>query len=212
MTRHWMKEITGTMLRDFKGKIRTKELDDNGKALLSKLGVTVNKITEPYVVGVNFNLFGKDMSGIGMRNDNGGVEYVDDVFNNPVTIGRRGLTTIKGDSTVTAKQCCIFSSFIDWLAYVDFPNKYIFGIPDNGLYTDCYILNDPSNFLSLLIRSDLYTRVNLFMPVSDYGKVLTSTLESRHGRSIVDCSVFYATCKDFAEYARKFKGDKALLL
>ena len=103
------------------------------------------------------------------------------------TIIRRGLLTFRLYREVPTSQCCLFASFIDYLAYKTLlDGNYGFPLP----CCDCIIMNSPDNFIEMMINSDEYTVVHCCFPNTMMGRTMEKTLMKRNPHAVSHSSSY----------------------
>lgn len=90
-----------------------------------------------------------------------------------------------------------FSNFMDYLAYLSLSKDGKIALPKE---CDCIILNHHFNLSHFLVESEEYEEVNLFLPNSSAGKVLTRTIMDRNPAA-VDWSGSYIHFQSLRSYA-----------
>lgn len=160
-----------------------KNLEDMGYAPLSL----------PYeVYGIDCSSLNRVRHGIGIRNQNGGVEFINfDLMRSPTTIHRKGISKIK-DSNNKSNTCCVFANFLDFMAFSTMRKETAKVFPCGTF--DHIILNHPRNVISFLVESEFYDHIHLFLPNTVAGKCLARTIMSRK-TSITDWSCLYSHYK-----------------
>lgn len=88
-----------------------------------------------------------------------------------------------------SKDCCVFADVLDYLAYRHLTNEnQADGFPRS---CDCVVLNDPRNFLKLLLRCDVYDHIYCFFPDTIAGKTMEETLIERKGAHAESMTYLY---------------------
>ncbi|MCW4075569.1 hypothetical protein [Segatella copri] len=132
-----------------------------------------------------------------MRNVHGGVEFISlTEMKRPTTIHRKGIT-LQLSKKGSVASCCLFSNFMDYLAYLSLSKDGKIALPKE---CDCIILNHHFNLSHFLVESEEYEEVNLFLPNSSAGKVLTRTIMDRNPAA-VDWSGSYIHFQSLRSYA-----------
>lgn len=177
------------------------------KKMLRDIGILPSSLPEE-VYSIDCCSLNRVRHGIGMRNVHGGVEFVSLLeMKSPTTLHRKGITLQplkKGHAT----GCCLFSNFIDYLAYLTLLKEDKIPLPKN---CDCIILNHHFNLSHFLTESEDYEKVNLFLPNSPAGKVLSKTIMDRN-TAVVDwsgCYVHFQSLRSYVYY-KSLKGDKSI--
>ena len=101
-----------------------------------------------------------------------------------VSIGKQGILFFPKFEGITTLYVCVFSSFLDYLAYktlcADETEAYILGL----VRCDCIVMNNPANFTQMVLDTDMYDQVHCFFPNTAAGKVMERSIMSRHPNAI----------------------------
>lgn len=163
---------------------------------LQEFGINPSSIPEE-VYSIDCSSLNRVWHGIGMRNVHGGVEFISlTEMKRPTTIHRKGIT-LQLSKKGSVASCCLFSNFMDYLAYLSLSKDGKIALPKE---CDCIILNHHFNLSHLLVESEEYEEVNLFLPNSSAGKVLTRTIMDRNPAA-VDWSGSYIHFQSLRSYA-----------
>lgn len=163
---------------------------------LQEFGINPSSIPEE-VYSIDCSSLNRVWHGIGMRNVHGGVEFISlTEMKRPTTIHRKGIT-LQPSKKVSVASCCLFSNFMDYLAYLSLSKDGKIALPKE---CDCIILNHHFNLSHFLVESEEYEEVNLFLPNSSAGKVLTRTIMDRNPAA-VDWSGSYIHFQSLRSYA-----------
>lgn len=163
---------------------------------LQEFGINPSSIPEE-VYSIDCSSLNRVWHGIGMRNVHGGVEFISlTEMKRPTTIHRKGIT-LQPSKKGSVASCCLFSSFMDYLAYLSLSKDGKIALPKE---CDCIILNHHFNLSHFLVESEEYEEVNLFLPNSSAGKVLTRTIMDRNPAA-VDWSGSYIHFQSLRSYA-----------
>ena len=148
---------------------------------LQEFGINPSSIPEE-VYSIDCSSLNRVWHGIGMRNVHGGVEFISlTEMKRPTTIHRKGIT-LQPSKKGSVASCCLFSNFMDYLAYLSLSKDGKIALPKE---CDCIILNH---------------HFNLFLPNSSAGKVLTRTIMDRNPAA-VDWSGSYIHFQSLRSYA-----------
>ncbi len=135
---------------------------------------------------LTFNRYGVSFTGIGMLNENGGYEFWNPSFDHPVSLVKPGLSFIPSKVLPKSNVCIVFSNILDYLCFrtllADKALPEAWQLPYEE-YSDTFILNAFSNFLSLQKAVEKYHTIHTFFPVADYGKVMNMTLSGVNPRN-----------------------------
>ena len=163
---------------------------------LQEFGINPSSIPEE-VYSIDCSSLNRVWHGIGMRNVHGGVEFISlTEMKRPKTIHRKGIT-LQPSKKDSVASCCLFSNFMDYLAYLSLSKDGKIALPKE---CDCIILNHHFNLSHFLVESEEYEEVNLFLPNSSAGKVLTKTIMGRNPAA-VDWSGSYIHFQSLRSYA-----------
>ena len=163
---------------------------------LQEFGINPSSIPEE-VYSIDCSSLNRVWHGIGMRNVHGGVEFISlTEMKRPTTIHRKGIT-LQPSKNGSVASCCLFSNFMDYLAYLSLSKDGKIALPKE---CDCIILNHHFNLSHFLVESEEYEEVNLFLPNSSAGKVLTRTIMDRNPAA-VDWSGSYIHFQSLRSYA-----------
>lgn len=163
---------------------------------LQEFGINSSSIPEE-VYSIDCSSLNRVWHGIGMRNVHGGVEFISlTEMKRPTTIHRKGIT-LQLSKKGSVASCCLFSNFMDYLAYLSLSKDGKIALPKE---CDCIILNHHFNLSHFLVESEEYEEVNLFLPNSSAGKVLTRTIMDRNPAA-VDWSGSYIHFQSLRSYA-----------
>ena len=132
---------------------------------LQEFGINPSSIPEE-VYSIDCSSLNRVWHGIGMRNVHGGVEFISlTEMKRPTTIHRKGIT-LQPSKKGSVASCCLFSNFMDYLAYLSLSKDGKIALPKE---CDCIILNHHFNLSHFLVESEEYEEVNLFLPNSSAG-------------------------------------------
>ena len=116
-----------------------------------------------------------------------------------LSVQQHGILTLTFLREMKSKACCVFADVLDYLAYVHLANDIrTAGFP---MKCDCAILNNPRNFLKLLLHCDTYDQIYCFYPNTISGKTMEETMIKRHGARAVSMSRLYAGHVTLFEYS-----------
>lgn len=106
-----------------------------------------------------------------------------------LTVNQYGITSLPFYRGIKSKTCCVFADMLDYLAYIQLVNNKQKGLPMN---CDSVVLNNPRNFLKLLLHCDTYDEIVCFFPDTVTGKTMEKTLLKRHESRARSMSSLYA--------------------
>lgn len=181
-------------------------LTSEDKEALASKGLSITAIPVQ-VYSIELNYFNRLCHGIGMRNDRGGIEFINfESMNHPITIHSKGITVVRS-GRLKSHGCCIFANFLDFLAYCTMSAQKSTELPRNQ---DCIICNHPRNCMYFIMESEFYGEINLFLPKSNAGKILAKTIMSRNSITKDWSSIYgqYKSLRVFLKRDRENKGNK----
>lgn len=151
---------------------------------------------------VEICFMGRIYMGIGIRNRNNGMEYYcPELKDESITIHNYGILYIPLLPTERSHSCCLFTSFLDCIAYAVLLGRKAEGVVEN---CDFIVLNSPKNFKDMFVDSDLYENVYCLFPRTDFGVILWKTLKTRNS-NVQDLSFLYKDHVSLTDMARKMK-------
>lgn len=107
-----------------------------------------------------------------------------------LTVEQPGILTLSFLRGAKSKSCCVFADVLDYLAYVRLANdNKTEGFPRN---CDSIVLNDPRNFLKLLLHCDNYEHIYCFFPDTISGRTMEETVIKRNGSRAVSMTHLYS--------------------
>ena len=113
----------------------------------------------------------------------------DAIASSTLTVEQHGILTLHFLRGTKSKACCVFADVLDYLAYVYLANdNKTAGFPKN---CDSVILNDPRNFVKLLLYCDTYDKIYCFLPDTISGKTMEETVIKRHGSRAMSMTQLY---------------------
>lgn len=117
-----------------------------------------------------------------------------------ITIGIPEILSFEFKKGFKSESCCLFVDVFDYISYLNLLHE------DAGknipCHCDCYVLNDPRNFVSLLLQSDDYDKIYLFFPNTVYGSTLEQTISQRNPYRVVDASFYYKNYVSIYDYIK----------
>lgn len=122
---------------------------------------------------------------------------------NTFTIEQPGLLTFPWVKGIVAKSVCLFADMFDYLAYV-----YLSNNPDAKqlpCLCDNIVMNDPRNFMAMMLNSDSYDHVYCFFPHTYLGETIEQTILRRNDSRVVIMSDYYEGYTTLYEYAMTFE-------
>ena len=153
---------------------------------------------------IDCKIFNHPHHGIGMRNINGGVEFLDfENMSNPITLHEKGISVITS-ANENKDRCNLFLSIADYLAFCALVSLPVIFYDGNS---DSIILNNFENLSYFLVESEDYTEINLFMPNTESGKTLTKTILDRNVTAR-DWSYTYTDYSSLQTYLHSYIKDR----
>lgn len=138
--------------------------------------------------------------GIGVKNCNKGIEFLDYADGKTKTINNPGITIIHNDQDF-ADVCCVFYDLKDYIAFKNIEKSNIIKVPDYGT---AMILSNVKQFPQVSVECDMYEKIFSYMPNNDTGRIITETLLARHnGKRLKDKSVLYKSYKNLYDYSKQ---------
>ena len=145
---------------------------------LKSVGILPSAVPDQFKP-MTFRRYGTSFTGIGIINDSGGYEFWNPSFHLPVSLVRPGLSFFPSKVMPRTNVCMVFTNILDYLCFrtiiADRALSKAWHLPFEE-YSNAYILNAFSNFMSLQAAVEKYHTIHSFFPVSDYGKVINKTL------------------------------------
>lgn len=180
MNRPTLKHTVGNL-----ENIQIRAVVDAPKA--SILGLDVREL--PEIVSVSYRFLSKTYHGVGVINQNNGIEFVNcELPDSSITLSRPGITFLPLEKDKRSSRLCIFADLIDYLAYQTLQKKGFVKLPSG---CDTIIMSDVRNFVHVSVEGDDYDMVYLYFPNDISGKTMTKTLMDRYGKHAVVCSPIY---------------------
>jgi len=196
-------EETKPLPKENSQKIIRKIKNLENEALLDYLAsrkIPLN-IAKHYLEEVYYTINGKNLFGIGFKNDSGGYEIRNKFFKGSLKGLPKDITTLKSTSPLpNPKKLLIFEGFLDFFSFftckkINYPHE---------LKEDVIVLNTLS-FVEKLIgdilpKSD-YKEIELYLDNDESGeKAVNKFLIFCENQQIKDCSNFYSGFSDLNDY------------
>ena len=202
----------GIMVKADAVEYSTGQLDAVCRAFFLSSGIDIGKARQT-VTGVEVKFQNRIYHGFGYYNANKGLEVVSRELG-CISLPTAGITILPAEKRRGRGSCCLFSNILDFLAFQNILTDWDNPIRDMLLTArkcDCIILNSAENFISLMLESDRYEKVNCMFPNDTYGRTLWKTLSGRGHSEYIDMSDFYNISlfgynKEWSENARKDNG------
>lgn len=183
------------------GKVVWKaELSPKDKERLRKVGITLPEQKMSDLRSITILCLNKLYRGIGLENSSKGIEIISvDDIKRPITLNSIGYIFYPVDNKHLSKKCYVFNDFLDYYAFKSYQNVCQ-AFPEKR---DCYILCNPEEFATLMVRTDVYSDIALFLPNNTYGRTMVLSLLDRNKAHVTDCS----GCYKGYQYFRQFVSD-----
>ena len=183
------------------GNLRLVYLSDEDRKKLSQQYSTEKWALSPHIYFVEYSSFSKTYRGYGIKNINGGVEFINPNFmDNPITLENYGYVFVANKQGAISENCCLFYDFPDYLAFISAYKKSIFSLPE---LCDCFILSHVRNFISMVAATDDYKNIFMFFPNNDTGTTIATTIAHRNPKHVHNCSILYAANETLQEYCNR---------
>lgn len=168
----------------------------------------VNPDALPYEVSSRtFKFLGKNISGLCIRNKNGGYEFFNSEYMvEPVTILHPGTSIILQRRNHRTEECCIFLSLLDYIGFMNL--LYNESLPEGISHPcDCFIIGDESNLIDAMLDTDCYSRNYCFFSWSLIGRTISKTFIHRNPKVNIDMSGFYQEFGSIFEYNKRLYSE-----
>lgn len=189
------------LLSNFAGNVSRRQLNSKEIERVSSFGIRhPGGIAE--LCGVTIALADHEYGGLGFRNITGGIEYYCPALSkSPITLESYGISFIPyGNEPL--HTCYVFPDFLDYLAYLGYDDGIVFKLARN---VDVIVANAPANFLPMIVKTDEYDTICLFMSNDDYGKTVVKTMCRRNPGHVIDMSPFYKGYLHFRDLMRSVR-------
>ena len=119
--------------------------------------------------------------GVGVRNDNGGMEvWAPGITDRFFTVREPGVLTVPVYRNGKTSACCLFADILDYLSYLSLASSAGSHLPRG---CDAIIMNDFRNFASMVVDSDEYAYVHCLFPQDAAGRTMEKTILRRNDRA-----------------------------
>lgn len=144
------------------GNLRLVSMTDEERKELAQQHNTEKWAISPNLYFVEFSSFNRNYRGYGIRNVNGGIEFINPLYmKNPITLDNKGYVYVAHSKDDSNKHCCLFWEFTDYLAYLSIQKKHFLNLPKD---CDCFIMSDVRNFIPMVVDTDDYENIYMFFP------------------------------------------------
>jgi len=177
-------------------RIRIRDLSDDAMPDMKGIDLKVH----PAVRSVSYRLFSRIYQGVGVVNQNNGIEFIDqDMTGFSVTLNNTGITFLPSRRGHRGDKLCVFLALSDYLAYQTLQRNGYVRLPSD---CDAVIMSDVRNFVHAAIEGDDYDRVYLYFPNDIIGHTITRTLKERYGDYAIVCNPLYKGYDNLLQFAR----------
>lgn len=199
-----MKYRTGksSKFRHVEKELRLKLLTEAEKQeLKDKEGYDLLPLSQN-VYHVEFMCLNKIYKGYGIKNGNGGIEFINmkDV-KEPITLQNHGYIVISDMKKKEPKECCIFFSFTDYLAFLSLREHHLLRLPEG---CDYYIMSSEKNYIPVVIETDEYEKIYMFFPNNDFGKTIGKTIYERNKKHVIDMNIIYKGNESLHDFVKEY--------
>lgn len=171
------------------------------KALLEQHS-TAAWAASPNIYFVEFSCLNRAFRGYGIKNSNGGVEFINsDYMEVPVTLKNNGFVIIYQKEGEVSKNCCLFYDFVDYLSFYTIQKLNFFQMSEGY---DCFIMSNVKNFISMVVETDDYDNIYMFFPNDVVGTTISQTIENRNKRHVHNCGILYRASPNFHQFASDY--------
>nr|WP_297934957.1 hypothetical protein [uncultured Lachnoclostridium sp.] len=191
------------MRKEKKYNYKVEPLSVSSKRIYYELGFKDEDI--PFsLVNVNVLRAGTVISGIGVENPQGGVEFVSADFTRPsYSIGEISpLRLYCNDKYNRTETCCVFYDILDYLAYIFIRKIHMFGVPNDA---DCFIMSSSKNYHQLVVETDVYKKILLFLPKDVFGRTMSLSIQKRNPTHVINCDFYYGNLTNLFDFMKTIK-------
>lgn len=176
--------------------IQIRKLSDD--TMLDVMGIDIK--AHPAVRSISYRLFSHTYHGVGIVNQNNGIEFINqNLTGSPVTLNNVGITFLPMKSGYKSSRLCVFYSLSDYLAYQTLQKNGYIRLPSD---CDAVIMSDVRNFAHIAIEGDDYDVVYLYFPNDVIGSTITQSLKDRYGDYAVVCNPLYKGYDNLLQFVR----------
>lgn len=116
-----------------------------------------------------------------------------------VTVGETDLLFFPNNCEAKSSSCCLFADIFDYISYVYLQRKFKGKKLPVGC--DCIVMNDPRNFINMMITSDDYDKIFVLFPNTIFGCTIEQTILQRNPTRTVSVSSLYSDYVSLQRYA-----------
>lgn len=192
--------VSYSQIKSYGEVVWKSQLSAKDKERLKILGITLPEQKMSDLRSIKIQCLNKLYNGIGLENSSKGIEIISvDDIKRPITLNSKGYIYYPVSSKHLSKNCYVFNDFLDYYAFKSYQNVCQ-AFPEER---DCYILCNPVEFATLMVRTDIYSDIALFLPNNTYGRTMVLSLMDRNRAHVTDCS----GCYKGYQYFRQFVSD-----
>jgi hypothetical protein len=192
--------VSYSQIKSYGEVVWKSQLSVKDKERLKALGITLPEQKMSELRSIKIQCLNKLYNGIGLENSSKGIEIISvDDIKRPITLNSKGYICFPVDCKHLSKGCYVFNDFLDYYAFKSYQNVCK-AFPEER---DCYILCNPVEFATLMVRTDVYSDIALFLPNNTYGRTMVLSLMDRNRAHVTDCS----GCYKGYQYFRQFVSD-----
>lgn len=180
--------------------IQIRKLSDD--TVMDVMGIDIK--VHPAVLSVSYRLLSHTYHGLGVVNQNNGIEFISqNMTGSQVTLNHTGITFLPVKSGRKSSRLCVFFSLPDYLAYQTLQKSGYIRLPSD---CDAVIMSDVRNIIHIAIEGDDYDVVYLYFPNDIIGSTITRTLKDRYGDYAVVCNPLYKGYDDLLQFVRAIEN------
>lgn len=192
--------ISYSQIKSYGEVVWKAQLSAKDKERLKEVGIILPEQKMSELRSIKIQCLNKLYNGIGLENTSKGIEIISvDDIKRPITLNSKGYIYYPVSSKHLSKNCYVFNDFLDYYAFKGYQNVCQ-AFPEER---DCYILCNPVEFATLMVRTDIYSDIALFLPNNTYGRTMVLSLMDRNRAHVTDCS----GCYKGYQYFRQFVSD-----
>lgn len=151
---------------------------------------------------VEFTCLNKIHKGYGIKNDSGGIEFINaNGMKEPITLHSHGYILVTGKNNHDKKECCLFFSFPDYLAFLYLKENHLLRLPEE---CDYYIMSSEKNYIPVVIETDEYDKIYMFFPNNDFGRTIGKTIYERNRKHVKDMNIIYKGNDSLHDFVKEY--------
>ena len=200
-----MKKTSNLMLKHARKFECFSSLSEEDKKMLASVGISTSALPD-CVYSIDCSGLNRIRHGVGLRNVNGGVEFINFYdMDDAVTIRAPGISIVPAANRTISENCCVFYSVVDYMAYATLLQRGTEWLPQN---CDSIILGSCKNIIALVVESEDYFKIYTFFPNTEIGGILRMTFAHRNPDNVVNCEHMYEQYKSLMAYNRHLSTNK----